>query len=324
MLDFEEKTIQYCNIEWKYILSEKECKETKKYYIKFIYPTRLQVSINSKSVFDNLKKGEVKSVREKLKSAIQTKHNSKVKDSFDTKFKMFVFYKFFELEGSSFDIYFTSSVEEIEKEFSTFPNKPKFAEELADVFSSQYYQKQLNEKVYFESKTKTVKEITEKLFDYDCNGDKRYNKCYVFDMTKDTYRSAAKNQSITELYRFLLKKYRENQKLFSTEYFTELINQTSCAYCGISIQQINQLSKNNSLHNKRSETRGYSLEIDRKHPNLEYSSDNCCMSCYWCNNAKTDEYSYNEFKNCIAPAIRAVWNCRLGTVQNSVSASSSS
>jgi hypothetical protein len=320
MLDFEEKTIQYCDIKWKYVLSEKECGGKIKYYIKFTYPTRLQASTDSKSVFNNLKKDDRK-VIDKLESAIKSKYKSKVNDSFNTRFKMFVFYKFFELKDSLFEAFFSSSDEEIKKDFFDFlnkPNRPNFAKELADAFSSQYYQKQLNEKVYFESKTKTVKEITEKLFDYDCNGNKTYDKRYVFDMTNDTYRSAAKkkNKNITELYELLFKDYGERHKeLFSLEHFTELLSQTSCAYCGISIEQINQLSKNNSLHNKRSETRGYSLEIDRKHPNLEYSSDNCCMSCYWCNNAKTDEYSYNEFKNCIAPAIRAVWNCRLSAAK---------
>ncbi|WP_188117205.1 hypothetical protein [Campylobacter concisus] len=35
------------------------------------------------------------------------------------------------------------------------------------------------------------------------------------------------------------------------------------------------------------------------------------MACYWCNNAKTDEFSPEEFKP-IAEGIREVWNKRLG------------
>ena len=38
------------------------------------------------------------------------------------------------------------------------------------------------------------------------------------------------------------------------------------------------------------------MEIDRKAPNQEYSDDNCEPICYWCNNAKTDEFSAEEFK----------------------------
>ena len=51
-------------------------------------------------------------------------------------------------------------------------------------------------------------------------------------------------------------------------------------------------------------------KIDRKLPNLEYSEENCCMACYWCNNAKTDEFSPKEFKP-IAEGIRKAWNERL-------------
>ena len=87
-------------------------------------------------------------------------------------------------------------------------------------------------------------------------------------------------------------------------------DETTCSYCGISLAQIEELGKNSKLNNKRSDTRGYTLEIDRKLPNLEYSEENCCMACYWCNNAKTDEFSPKEFKP-IAEGIRKAWNERL-------------
>jgi 5-methylcytosine-specific restriction endonuclease McrA len=42
--------------------------------------------------------------------------------------------------------------------------------------------------------------------------------------------------------------------------------------------------------------RGWNFEIDRKKPNLEYTTENCVAACYWCNNAKTDEFDDVEFK----------------------------
>jgi hypothetical protein len=62
------------------------------------------------------------------------------------------------------------------------------------------------------------------------------------------------------------------------------------------------------------ETRGYSFEIDRKEPNLEYSTENCLMSCFWCNNAKTDEFNEKEFK-IIAASIEEVWEKRLSNIK---------
>ena len=92
-----------------------------------------------------------------------------------------------------------------------------------------------------------------------------------------------------------------------------MLEKTTCSYCGISLAQIEELGKNGKLNNKRSDTRGYTLEIDRKLPNLEYSKENCCMACYWCNNAKTDEFSPREFKP-IAEGIRRTWNERLKAI----------
>lgn len=90
-----------------------------------------------------------------------------------------------------------------------------------------------------------------------------------------------------------------------------MIENKVCSYCGISEDDISELGKRGELNNKRSETRGYTLEIDRKEANGEYTEKNCCMSCYWCNNAKTDEFSVVEFKD-IAKGINSVWEKRLG------------
>lgn len=87
----------------------------------------------------------------------------------------------------------------------------------------------------------------------------------------------------------------------------------NCYYCGISMVQINSLRAMNLIQTKRA--RGYSMEIDQQDPYERYTDGNCVTSCYWCNNAKTDEFttkkSVDEFKTCIAPGIRAVWNSRL-------------
>ena len=83
-----------------------------------------------------------------------------------------------------------------------------------------------------------------------------------------------------------------------------------CCYCGITQTQIDMMYEQGLVETKRS--RGTSLEIERMAPNEPYNkSDNLNYACYWCNNAKTDSFSYEEFKNIIAPGIRTVWNCRL-------------
>ncbi|MCT7485287.1 hypothetical protein N5T98_00380 [Aliarcobacter cryaerophilus] len=291
----------------KYFLSYKEC-NNKKYYINFTYPINLQVSLESKDIKQKIENNKIKN---KWISAVMAKYKLKLIDSFNTKFKLFVFHKFLCLTNENFDKYFNKNFKCICADFQQFV----IDEKLANTFSSQYYQKIGNEEVeYLDNNNlykKTVDEITKNLFDYDCNGNRTYEKNYVFDMVKDSYRVLYnKKAEAKDLYKFLKNDYLKGYNNFSLDYFIELIYNRNCYYCGINIDQIEDLGKNSKLHNKRSDTRGYSLEIDRKHANLEYSEENCCMACYWCNNAKTDEFTEDEFKN-IACGINISWNERL-------------
>lgn len=88
----------------------------------------------------------------------------------------------------------------------------------------------------------------------------------------------------------------------------KMLLECTCSYCGVSMIEINQLSEDGKLHTKRS--RGYSMEIDQVDPYGFYTDENCLASCYWCNNAKTDEFSPHEFKE-IAYGIHKAWNKRL-------------
>jgi 5-methylcytosine-specific restriction endonuclease McrA len=80
-----------------------------------------------------------------------------------------------------------------------------------------------------------------------------------------------------------------------------------CEYCGISEQEINQLMSESAIKTKRD--RGEKMEIDRKNPANEYVTGNIALCCYWCNNAKTDEFTDTEFQP-IADQIRHVWVSR--------------
>jgi 5-methylcytosine-specific restriction endonuclease McrA len=110
----------------------------------------------------------------------------------------------------------------------------------------------------------------------------------------------------------LLKYYIENifPRVFPKDEFFQMIeNACECEYCHITLNQINKLIDQKALFKKHI-TRGWSLEIDRKAANLEYTKDNCVTCCYWCNNAKTDEFSHREFKK-IGIEIQKIWNERL-------------
>ena len=77
----------------------------------------------------------------------------------------------------------------------------------------------------------------------------------------------------------------------------ELEKSNECYYCGITLKEINQLFELQLIMTKRSNTRGKSLEYERVEPNKAYEDlNNLKLACYWCNNAKSDEFSADEFK----------------------------
>lgn len=70
-----------------------------------------------------------------------------------------------------------------------------------------------------------------------------------------------------------------------------------CYYCNITEEQIRTLIDKGKIKTKRLSTRGKTLEIDRREPNKPYDEiANLVFCCYWCNNAKTDEFEEEEFK----------------------------
>lgn len=82
-----------------------------------------------------------------------------------------------------------------------------------------------------------------------------------------------------------------------------------CCYCGITEEDLGTLYCRYGRLTKRS--RGWKLELDRKEPNLPYDNlENIVYACYWCNNAKTDTFTHEEFLE-IGKAISNIWKQRL-------------
>lgn len=219
-------------------------------------------------------------------------YNEKMEDSFRTKLKIFLFSKAFDINIEKY-IQDNKDNDTINKEFHEFALK----QDIAKVYSSQYYQFESEMDIIWEGRKVRSETISNNLL----SGNK-------FIISTKNLRDFLGNK-----YGELFCEYKKNPPL-TEELFNKLINTKKCSYCGIEEEQIwRLLGSNKLLNNKRSETRGYSLEIDRKSPNLEYTKDNCCMSCYWCNNAKTDEFEAHEFKE-IAKGINNTWNTRLKNV----------
>jgi len=192
--------------------------------------------------------------------------------SFKTVFDQYLFYRFSRGKQSDIGI----------DDFKTFEAKSEIIVEYINEYWQKEYKfnkdgkwvksiKEIGDDIYFWQKNKENVAVTKKCMDY-----------YIDEIFK---------------------------KYYSYLEFNELLEKKNCYYCGISEDDIELLISRHKI-NKKKLTRGWTLEIDRKKPNLDYTPDNCVRCCYWCNSAKTDEFDDVEFMP-IGQAIKNIWDERL-------------
>jgi hypothetical protein len=120
-----------------------------------------------------------------------------------------------------------------------------------------------------------------------------------------------KYKEISEIRKiYLRKKFNEIGIRCFYEWYCK--QERKCFYCEITETKINDLLSKGKINTKRLKTRGKKLEIERRKPELGYNDiQNLTLCCYWCNNAKSDEFSEEEFIRYIAPCIKKIWQERL-------------
>jgi 5-methylcytosine-specific restriction endonuclease McrA len=88
-------------------------------------------------------------------------------------------------------------------------------------------------------------------------------------------------------------------------------SERKCFYCGISDDEIDTLINNKKIVTEKLVTRGKCLEIERRLPNLAHETvNNLIFTCFWCHNAKTDEFTDVEFR-AIGKEIAGIWRQRM-------------
>lgn len=80
----------------------------------------------------------------------------------------------------------------------------------------------------------------------------------------------------------------------------------TCFYCGITEATVQEIVMTGILKSSRfpqngkigrGQSRGVWLEVDRLKPKENYSRKNCVLSCYFCNNDKSDVFHGNDYKD---------------------------
>lgn len=106
-----------------------------------------------------------------------------------------------------------------------------------------------------------------------------------------------KNELDKNIRKLQLSKFSLKNIPFNTFKEWYLAQNNCCIYCGLNNLESIQLSQKYP-EATRGGKRGFSLELDRKDPKItDYSVlENLCFACYWCNNAKTNYFSFKEFQ----------------------------
>lgn len=102
-----------------------------------------------------------------------------------------------------------------------------------------------------------------------------------------------------------------NKNTFVDWYLKELEeNECKCHYCKTSILTIRELINKNQIKGRKvrgNGWRGPNFELDRKDPNGAYSESNCVLCCYYCNNDKSNTFSYDTYAKIIGPTRFSIW-----------------
>ena len=110
-------------------------------------------------------------------------------------------------------------------------------------------------------------------------------------------RRKRKNGTVAEK---LVEGFNETTFLQFQEWYNQEVFDRGCVYCGLTNQESARLYELQRtgvrMDGTRGGKRGKRLELDRQDPNQPYDNlRNLVWCCYWCNNAKSNFFTVEEF-----------------------------
>lgn len=159
-----------------------------------------------------------------------------------------------------------------------------------------------------------------KKFSYDDQDIPRCLRAYQLPSDKSLFEEATVKLLDTALDNwFEINPIKEYKEIFETKkiidwqgfkafYKEDEYTERKCEFCGTKESDFIKLLEGEFIKTKRLATRGKNLEVDRFSPEKGYVNGNIVLACYWCNNAKTDEFEGDEFRpigELIGKALRA-------------------
>ncbi|MCG2703765.1 MAG: hypothetical protein L6366_05285 [Candidatus Omnitrophica bacterium] len=122
-------------------------------------------------------------------------------------------------------------------------------------------------------------------------------------------RNSEKLRNLKEIFKRSFEKTLSWDK-FKNKYGEDSSRERCCFYCEIKETQIEEMFNEGKINTKRIYSRGMKMEVERKNPLVGYINGNIELCCYWCNNAKSDEFTEKEFSTHMQKGIKAIWRER--------------
>jgi 5-methylcytosine-specific restriction endonuclease McrA len=169
---------------------------------------------------------------------------------------------------------------------------------------------------YSIERKQTLEEIREKMGLSSCEDVKllRDNNAEIIKKLQRIYTACSQKRKV------LISKpdqeYKKEWKDFYNWYEKqeEKHGHKTCCYCGISEDKLDKYFNSNNEQYAQARQRGKYLEIERvetSNGKNRYTDDNMRLSCYVCNNAKSDFLSAKDFEP-IARGIHNFWKDKVG------------
>ncbi|MCO4756167.1 MAG: hypothetical protein KC478_16920 [Bacteriovoracaceae bacterium] len=134
----------------------------------------------------------------------------------------------------------------------------------------------------------------------------------LFEQWEETHRSLIKQAK--KIFRKEFDKVLDPEH-FAVEIFGKDDFDRECIYCGLTESKTRFLKENDLLFTKKLYCKGATMEVDQKDAHKGYFPDNIVLACYWCNNAKTDEFDFDEWMK-VGKVFKDIWIARKQSLIN--------
>ncbi len=162
------------------------------------------------------------------------------------------------------------------------------------------------EKFKKESKIKTIDEYLSKKHEAECGRERKKEFKNIYDLfkNKEEANKKLKEKADKEAGEGSTKEIKTWDRTEFFKWYIEYGIKKKCYYCGIDEESSKKMFEQGIFKSKHPAWQNGSLQIDRANPDDGYNYDNSRVACLFCNNAKSDLITREDFKKYFGHAMK--------------------